>query len=167
MWSCACEKLFVTTARAPSLVQITANLVELDELDYKAELFSYSKSAVLHKRTLFYPKIAARIEAQRSLANNYIVSQLREEDLIFPEEAAYEVSRLSKTHRVSLFQEVLRCSCLEDTSFGYPDRHVEAVALHNRKPLDYSNPQVVLPRWRIPRVKPVFSSCTSTYIKFL
>ena len=149
------KKMFLTSARAPSLPQITSDLVQLDKLDYEQELFNHSRNVVHFQDKVVSPKIMAKIEAQRSLADFYTVNAISVDDLVNSEAAAFNVTRSSKSHRVSLFGDILRCDCVEDSTSGYPDRHVQAVASFLRKKLDYSDPEVVIPRWRIPRAKPV------------
>jgi hypothetical protein len=145
---------FVNIAMSTSLSDLLRNLVDKDEADYRDELQFDAIHMVHHSAHMFSSVFMKHLDTIRAQGVNYVVTSVLDSDLKENESAAYYVQRrqnpLSYTHRVSKAkdQDLFTCSCKEDKTSGYPDRHIEAVAFSLGQTLDLETH--VNQRWKYP-----------------
>ena len=82
MWTRSCEKNVFDFCSSAKPTSNKTDLVQLDKLDYEQELFNHSRNVVHFQDKVVSPKIMAKIEAQRSLADFYTVNAISVDDLV-------------------------------------------------------------------------------------
>jgi hypothetical protein len=147
-------KTIGSAAQATSLTELITNLLDKDTCDHSDEKIRLSQHVIHRNSDLFSLEFNTLLESIQKNARGYIVHEIDRSDLLENEVSAYSViytTSKNKPHRVSKLagQQLFMCSCKEDKTSGYPDRHVEALALHLRQPLDYE--LYVASRWRYPK----------------
>jgi hypothetical protein len=149
----AIKAMFVSAAKTNTLFELIRNLLDKDGSDYRDELMRHAKQSLLRRTELFSVNFSIHLQSVLTAAREYQVTGIEQDDLVENESQAYSVVHpLSKSrpHRVSKLvgQELFTCSCKEDKTSGYPDRHVEAVAWSLKQPLDHH--LYIASRWRYP-----------------
>jgi hypothetical protein len=150
----AIKTLFIRVAETTTLSELITDLLDKDTADFADEATRHAHHEIHHQQELFSQNFMKLQETIRAAAEGYVVKLIDQSELLEGEEAAYSViheKSKSAAHRVFKLagQQLFACSCKEDKTSGYPDRHLQALAVHLQQPLDLR--LYVHSRWRYPK----------------